>query len=318
MYKIAIIEEFHKAGLSLLDDNKNFSYEIINNASEENLIKVLPNFDGCTLRVSKLNKKILEKCPNLKVVSRHGVGFDNVDIKYLKDNNITLCITANANAIAVAEHVMYMMLSISKGIVSHDRSVRNGQFKQGIKNTQTLELDGKEILIVGFGRIGKSLISKCKSFNMNIKIFDPYVNNETINKLECTKVDNLKNSFKTSDFISLHVPLTKETENLINLESLKLMKKTSIIINTSRGGVINEIDLNKAIKDGIIFGAGIDVFKNEPVNFDNPLLKNDRVLLSPHSATFTDECKIRMAKNCTQNIIDFFENKLDKSMIVKL
>ena len=318
MYKIAIIEKFHKSGLSLLENNKNFTYEIIEDASEENLINRLPEFDGCTLRVSKLNKKILEKCPKLKVISRHGVGYDNVDIKYLKEKNITLCITTNANAIAVAEHVMYMMLSISKGITSHDQSVRKGLFKKGVADIQTLELDGKEILIVGFGRIGKSLINKCKSFNMVIKIFDPYVNSEAIKKLGCEKVENLEAAFKTSDYISLHVPKTKETENLINLESLKLMKKNSIIINTSRGGAINENDLDFAIKKKIIFGAGIDVFNTEPVNLDNPLLKNDRVLLSPHSATFTNECKIRMAKNTVQNIIDFFENKLDKSMTVRL
>lgn len=318
MHKIAIIENFHKSGLELLDNNKNFSYEIINDVTEENLIKKLPNFDGCTLRVSKLNKKILQHCPNLRVISRHGVGYDNVDTEFLKEKKITLCITNNANAIAVAEHVMYMMLSISKGIISHDQSVRKGLFKKGITDIETFELDSKEILIVGFGRIGKSLIAKCKSFNMSIKIFDPYINEKEIVNLGCKKVDKLKDAFKTADYISLHIPLTKETENLIDLETLKTMKKNLILINTSRGGIVNENDLDYALKNKIIFGAGIDVFKNEPINKDNPLIKNNNVLLSPHSATFTNECKIRMAKNTVQNIIDFFENKLDNSMIVKL
>jgi D-3-phosphoglycerate dehydrogenase / 2-oxoglutarate reductase len=318
MYKIAIIEEFHKSGLDLFDKNKNFSYEIINDTSEDNLIKKLPNFDGCTLRVAKLNSKILSNCPKLKVISRHGVGYDNVDIDYLKKENISLLITANANAIAVAEHVMYMMLSISKGITTHDLSVRNGTFKKGIKNIQTLELDNKEILIVGFGRIGKSLISKCKSFNMKINIYDPFVEENIIKNLGCQKVTNLNNNFKTADYITLHVPLTKNTENLINLESMKIMKKNTIIINTARGGIINEKDLDHAIKEGIIFGAGLDVFKNEPVGNDNPLVLNERVLLSPHSATFTDECKLRMAKQTVKNIIDFFEGKIDNSMKVNL
>jgi len=318
MYKIAIIESFHKSGLELFNKNKNFSYEIIEDVSEENLIKKLPNFDGCTLRVSKLNKKILENCPNLKIISRHGVGYDNVDVEFLKEKKMTLCITSNANAIAVAEHVMYMMLSISKGIISHDQSVRNGLFKKGISNIETFELNGKEILIVGFGRIGRSLVSKCKSFNMNIKIFDPYVNEKEIAYLKCKKVDNLEEAFKTADYISLHIPLTKDTENLINLETFKTMKKNLILINTSRGGVINELDLDYALKNKLIFGAGIDVFKIEPVTNENPLIKNKRVLLSPHSATFTNECKIRMAENTVQNIIDFFENKLDNSMTVKL
>ena len=120
---------------------KNFKYDIINDASEKNLIKLLPQYDGCTLRVSKLTENILEKCDKLRVISRHGVGYDNIHLDTLKRRKISLLITANANAIAVAEHVMYLMLSISKGIVSHDNSVRKGLFKKGIKNIQTLELN---------------------------------------------------------------------------------------------------------------------------------------------------------------------------------
>ena len=157
-----ILEEFHKSGLQLFDSNKDFKYDIINDVSEKNLIKILPQYDGCTLRVSKLTENILKIFDKLKVISRHGVGYDNVHLETLKKKNISLMITANANAIAVAEHVMYMMLSISKGIVSHDNSVRKGLFKKGIKDIQTLELNKKEILIVGFGRIGKSLIKICK------------------------------------------------------------------------------------------------------------------------------------------------------------
>ena len=318
MYRIAILEEFHKSGLQLFDNNKEFKYDIINDVSEENLINILPQYDGCTLRVSNLTENILKKCNKLKVISRHGVGYDNVHLETLKKKNISLMITANANAIAVAEHVIYMMLSISKGIVSHDNSVRKGLFKKGIKDIQTLELNKKEILIIGFGRIGKSLIKICKSFDMKINIFDPYVDNMMIDSFGCNKVNDLNVAFKSADYISLHVPLNNKTKNLINMNSLKNMKKNTIIINTARGGIVNEKDLDKALREKIIFGAGIDVFEKEPINLDNPLIKNDRVLLSPHSATFTDECKIRMAKQTVQNLIDFFKNKIDKSMLVKL
>ena len=318
MHRIAILEEFHKSGLQLFDSNKDFKYDIINDVSEKNLINMLPQYDGCTLRVSKLTENILKRCDKLKVISRHGVGYDNVHLDTLKKKNISLMITANANAIAVAEHVMYMMLSISKGIVSHDNSVRKGLFKKGVEDIQTFELNKKEILIIGFGRIGKSLIEKCKSFEMKINIFDPYVDGIMISSLGCNKVNNLNDAFRTADYISLHVPLNDQTKNLININSLKNMKKSTIIINTARGGIVNEKDLDKALREKIIFGAGIDVFEKEPINLDNPLIRNDRVLLSPHSATFTDECKIRMAKQTVQNLIDFFENKIDKSMLVKL
>ena len=133
MYKIGIIEKIHDKGIDLLKNNKNFEYEIIENISKENLIKVLPKFDGITLRVAKLDHPILSYCKKLKVISRHGVGYDNVDIKFLKKNNIKLLITATANAVSVAEHVMYMILTLSKGIVGYDKMVRSGDFRKAAK-----------------------------------------------------------------------------------------------------------------------------------------------------------------------------------------
>jgi D-3-phosphoglycerate dehydrogenase len=318
MKKIAIIEQIHKDGLDILEKNSGFHYELITDVSEENLIEKLPEFDGCTLRVSKLNKNILKNCPKLKVISRHGVGYDNVDLDYVKNNNITLLITATANAVAVAEHVIYMMLSISKSINRYDQEVRSGYFKKNASTIETLELFKKEILIVGFGRIGKSLIKRCLGFEMKVNIFDPFVSKEIISQFGGNKIDNFDEGLEKCDYLSLHIPLTEKTKNMINISKLKIMKKNSIIINTSRGGIINELDLNKALNENIIFGAGLDVFEKEPINIDNPILKNKKVLLSPHSATFTNECKSRMSIETTKNIIDFFENKLDKSMIVKL
>ena len=318
MKKIAIVEKIHDDGLKVFNTNSNYEYEIITDVSEENLIKKLPTFDACTLRVSKLNENILKHCSKLKVISRHGVGYDNVDLNYIKKNNITLLITATANAVAVAEHVIYMMLSISKGINLYDQEVRDGNFKKNASKIETLELFKKDILIVGFGRIGKSLIKRCLGFEMNVNVFDPFVSKETVLQFGGNKIDNLDEGLKKCDYLSLHIPLTDKTKNMIDISKFKIMKKNAIIINTSRGGIINEQDLNKVLNENIIFGAGLDVFEKEPVNTDNPLLKNEKVLLSPHSATFTNECKSRMSIETTKNIIDFFENKLDKSMIVKL
>ena len=318
MHKVAIIEKIHQDGIDLLKDNPEFEYEIIEDSSEDNLIKVLPKFDACTLRVSTLNEKIMSNCKNLKVISRHGVGYDNVDLNYIKENNITLLITATANAVAVAEHVIYMMLSISKSINQYDQEVRIGNFKKNASSIKTLELFNKEILIVGFGRIGQSLIKRCKGFDMKVTVFDPFVNKEVIEKFGGRKIDNLDQGLKDCDYLSLHVPLTKETKNLIDYSKLKYMKREAIIINTARGGIIKEDDLNKALNENRIFGAGLDVFEKEPVDNNNSLLTNKKVLLSPHSATFTEECKSRMSLETTKNIIDFFKNKIDKSMIVKL
>jgi D-3-phosphoglycerate dehydrogenase len=318
MYKIGIIENIHPSGIELLNNNSNFEYDIITDISEENLRSKIEKYDAVSLRVSILTENVLSYAKNLKVISRHGVGYDNVPINYLKKNNITLMITGTANAVAVSEHVFYMMLSLSKSLLYLDTEVRSGNFKSNIKNFQTFELQNKEILIAGFGRIGKNLIKKCIGFDMIPKVYDPFVNEQEIQKLGGHKVNNFIEGVKSADFLTIHMPLNKETNNIINYELLRCMKKNSIIINTARGGIINEVDLNKALNENIIFGAGLDVFEKEPPDLNNPLLKNKKVIMTPHTAALTNECKIRMSKETIQNIINFFENKINKNMIVKL
>ena len=211
-----------------------------------------------------------------------------------------------------------MMLSISKSINQYDHEVRLGNFKKNASIIETLELFEKEVLIVGFGRIGKSLIKRCLGFEMKVNVYDPFVSKDIISQFGGNKIDSLNDGLKSCDYLSLHIPLTEKTKNMIDNLKLNTMKKSAIIVNTSRGGIINENDLNNALNEKVIFGAGLDVFEKEPVDKDNPLLKNNRVILSPHSATFTNECKSRMSIETTKNIIDFFNNKIDKSMIVKL
>ena len=225
MFKIAIVEKIDEAGLKILEKHNNFEYEIIENVSKNNLIKELPKYDALTLRVAKLDSEILKHCKKLKVISRHGVGYDNVDLNFLKQNNINLLITATANAVAVAEHAMYMMLSLSKGVTYYDKAVRSGDFKKNVSKIETYELFKKEILIAGFGRIGKNLIKRCLGFEMKVFVYDPYVNKEIIESYGGKKVEDLNVAVKTIDFVSIHLPLNKETKNLIDINILKKMKK---------------------------------------------------------------------------------------------
>ena len=319
MPKIAIVDKMHQDGINLLKNNPKFECEVIEDLSKKNLISKLPAFDGITLRRGKIDSEILEKCKKLKVISRHGVGYDNVDTDFLKKNNISLLVTGTTTSTSPAEHIMFMILNISKGKDLYDQSVRNGKFDTIMHmNHSTFELFNKKILIVGFGRIGRKLIKRCLGFEMKVYVYDPFVDKKTIESFGGKKIDNIDNGLKEVDILSLSVPLNKETHNMINLEKMKMMKKTSIVINISRGGIVNEKDLNESLNNGTIHGAGLDVFENEPPNNDNPLLKNKKVLLSPHAATFTKECLSGMAIQTTQNIIDFFDKKIDKSMIVKL
>ncbi len=263
-------------------------------------------------------KDVIEEAKNLKIISRHGVGYDNIDLIASKNKKLTITITATANAIAVAEHVMFMLLSISKRKNMYDNAVKQGNFNDRNLLPKTIEIWNKNMLIAGFGRIGQALIKRCLGFEMKVFVYDPFVSKEIIESFGGVKVDNMNDICKDMDAISLHVPLNENTKNLINYELLKTMKNSCIIINAARGGIINEIDLDRALKEDLIFGAGLDVFEYEPPNLRNPLLKNNKVFLSPHTAAFTEECMTRMGIETVQNIIDFFDGKLEESKKVIL
>jgi len=320
MYNIGIIDKINPKGLEVFKNKSNFKYEIITNLSKENLLKQLPKFDGITLRRGKIDSELLSNCKKLKVISRHGVGYDNVDIDYIKRNDIKLLVTDSSTSTSPAEHIMYMILSIYKGVNMFDSMVRDGKFSKAINLdiNENFELHNKNILIVGFGRIGKKLIKKCLGFDLNVNVFDPFVDEKMIKSYGGTKVLDLNESLKKTDILSLSIPKNEKTHNLIKLKEMKLMKKNSIIINVSRGGIVNEKDLNFALNNRIISYAGIDVFEKEPPDENNPLLSNKRVLLSPHAATFTKECLESMSIETVNNIIDFFEKRIDKSKIVNL
>ena len=316
--KILIIQKVHEKGMELINNPPNFDVEVTDDTSVENLKSKIKDCDGASIRIAKLSGEVINEAKNLKIISRHGVGYDNIDLKTAKERDIKIAITANANAVTVAEHVMFVLLNIAKRRELYHTTVKEGNFKDRNKLPKTIEVWKKNFLIMGFGRIGKALIKRCLGFEMNVYVYDPFVDKDIIDKLGGKKVNNIEEAVKTMDVISLHMPLTDKTENLINYNLLKTMKKNCIIINAARGGIINEEDLNKALNEDLIFGAGIDVFKKEPPENDNPLLKNDKVYLSPHTAAFTDECMTRMGVETIQNIIDYFDDTLEKSKIVRL
>ena len=320
MYNLGIIDQINQKGIEILKNNKNFKFEIITDLSKNNLLKKLPTFDGITLRRGVLDQEILSNCKKLKVISRHGVGYDNVDTIFLKKNNIKLLVTDSSTSTSPAEHIMFMILSIYKGVNMFDNMVRGGNFANAIhlKINENFELFGKNILIIGFGRIGKKLIKKCLGFDLKVNVYDPYVEENLIKSYGGVKVTDLNDALAKVDIVSLSVPRNDETHNLITIKEMKIMKKNSIIINVSRGGIINEIDLNEALNNKVIFYAGIDVFEKEPPEKNNPLILNKRVLLSPHAATFTKECLENMSIETVTNLMDFFEKKIDNSKIVKL
>ena len=175
MPKIAIVDKIHSDGIKLLEDNPKFQYEIIEDLSKKNLISKLPNFDGITLRRGKIDAEILEKCKNLKVISRHGVGYDSIDVNFLNLKKIALAITGTSNSVSVAEHVMTMFLNLAKNIDKSNILTKNGDFDKKADLPDFFELYKKNVLILGFGRIGQALAKRCLGFEANIHVYDPFV-----------------------------------------------------------------------------------------------------------------------------------------------
>jgi D-3-phosphoglycerate dehydrogenase len=316
MSKVAMIGQIHEDGWKILKQ-KNYDVFEITDLSKENLIKELKEVDAVALRTATLYEDVLMHCPKIKIISRHGVGYNNVDLDYLNQHKKALAVTGTSNAVSVAEHVMTMFLYLAKKINKSDILVRTNEFMNKSSIGNFFELYQKNILILGFGRIGQAVAKRCKGFDVNILVYDPFVDKEIIQKNDYRKV-NFDDGIKEADFITIHMPLSDQTKNLINKKEFEQMKNNAIIVNTARGGIINEQDLYWALKNKKIYGAGTDVFEIEPPNSNNPLFTLDNILLSPHNAALTLECRKRMAIETVENIIFYLEDhsKLNKQNII--
>jgi len=316
MMKIATMGPIHSDGLSILEKNGCDVFEVTD-FSSDNLIAKLHDVDGVALRTAKLTKDVLEKCHKLKIVSRHGVGYDNVDLNYLNENKIALAITGTANAVTVAEHVMAMFLTVCKIIKESDGLVREGKFVEKSSLPDFFELFEKNIFILGFGRIGRALAKRCLGFDTRVYVYDPFIASSIIKDNNCIPVD-LNEGLRIADFISVHMPLNEKTKNIIAKDQLMMMKKNCILVNTARGGIINEKDLIWALTNKEIYGAGIDVYEQEPPSIDNPLFKLNNIILTPHIAGLTLECRKRMAIETCENVLHYLSDssKLNVANII--
>ncbi len=304
--KVAVLGKVDQKGLSFLKENE-FKVIEIESFEIQNLKEQLKDVDGILLRTTKLDKEILEHCDNLKIISRHGVGYDNVDLDFLNDNKIALCITSTSNAVSVAEHVLSFFIYLTKKLSLSDSLVKEGNFEKRSELPNFFELYKKKVLIIGFGRIGKEVAKRCLGFDMEIYVYDPFLDNEIIIRNQCIPIEK-NQGLAIADFITIHLPLNRDTKNFISQTELNLMRKNSILVNTSRGGIVNENDLCIALDSKKIQGAGMDVFVSEPPESNHPFFKLDNILLTPHNAALTLECRERMSLEASQNIVFFLHN----------
>lgn len=310
--KVLVTDPISDKGLKLLKESKiEVLYEPDLDPNKYNYMS--SDVDGWIIRSgTNISKDNILNSKKLQIIGRAGVGVDNIDIDSATSNGIVVMNVPDGNTVSAAEHTIAMMLSLSRNISSGHSSLSSGLWDRH-KLTGS-EVQGKTLGVVGLGKIGREVIQRALSFNMKILGFDPYVNQELFDPKE-VEIVSLDELTMQSDYITLHIPKNKATQNLFNVDRLKMMKKTSRIINVARGGIINEDDLADALNSEIISGAAIDVFEKEPLDNDSKLLKAKNILLTPHLGASTYEAKEGVSLSICKQIIDYFnDNKLTNAL----
>ncbi len=264
----------------------------------EEVMALWQDADAIISGTEPYTRAMLEKAPKtLKVISKHGVGIDNIDLEACRERGITVCNTPGANAVAVAEAALGLMLSVLRKIPYSDRMIRSGNWKRPEGNL----LKGALVGVIGMGNIGKNVITRAEAFGARFMAYDPFFD-EAFAAAHAVERASMEDILKKADIVSLHVPSTPETRGMINRDTLRQMKPNAVIINTARGELINEDDLAKALREGVIAGAGLDVFTKEPLT-ESPLFALDNTVLTPHMAGNTAQTTFEMGSRALQNAV---------------
>jgi D-3-phosphoglycerate dehydrogenase len=274
----------------------------------EDFHEQIRDIEGIALALTPFRAAELAAAPRIRVVARIGVGFDTVEVPALTAHRIPLMTAGTANSPSVAEQAFSLMFALAKRNAQHDASVRSGTWRDQL-DTLPVDLIGKTLLIVGFGRIGTRTAKRALAFEMHVLVYDPYVAAQTIKAAGCEPVTDLDAAISKADFITVHCPKNAETTNLFDAARLARVKPSAYVVNTARGGIINEAALHAALKDGKIAGAGIDVFDKEPAPLDHPLLQLPNVIVAPHMAGVTKESMDRMAMTTVNNILSVLDGQ---------
>ena len=316
-YKVLVVQGLHEQGLEMLKQRSDIEFNVLLSDDENEILEAAKDVNGITVRTAQITEKIINSSKNLQVISRHGVGYDSINLKSLNNKKIPLTIAAHSNMISVSEQAMFFLLALNKNVFYYDDFTRKGDWTNRW-DVKAWDLAGKNIMVIGFGRIGSNFVKRALAFDMNVYVYDPYIDHEKIKKSGAIPIENFKDNLSKMDAITLHCPKNEETTNLFTKKEFQRMKKNAFIINCARGGILNEDDLYEALLNEKIAGAGLDVFDVEPTPSSNPLFKLKNVILSPHIAGVTVESTVRMATETVQNVLDVFDNKVNKSVVVNL
>jgi D-3-phosphoglycerate dehydrogenase len=293
-------------------------YEVVEGRgfTEEDIIADIGSCDALIVRTAKITAKIFDAASNLKILARHGAGYDGVDLEAARRNGVLVCTAGDANSISVAELAIFYMLYCSRNFKKVEQNyLKDYRYaKMGIPKT---ELEGKTLGLIGLGNIGRLVAQKAAlGFDMKVLAYDPFARGKLPNYIHM--INDRDEIFRQSDYISLHVPATKDTIHSVSNHEFGLMKKTAFLINTARGSIVDESALVRALERGEIAGAGLDVLDKEPLDPENPLVKMENVLTAPHIGGATQEAASRSSLACTRAIDDFFSGRIPQFVVPEL
>ena len=302
IYKILITDDLSAEGLARLECAADIEFEVIKGLTPETLAQHISGYDGLIVRSSvKVTRAVLAAAGRLKVIGRAGVGIDNIDVSAASMRGIIVMNTPGANTMATAEHTMALLLALCRHVPQAQASLKEGRWER--KNFMGVQLYRKTMGIIGMGRIGARVALRCQAFGMEVLTYDPYLSDEVAHELKVEPVD-LVELYARSDFIALHTALTADTEKMINAEAIAHMKKGVRLINTARGALIDEAALIEGLRSGKIVGVALDVFAQEPLSPDSPLLALDNVIMTPHLAASTVEAQQDVGTQIVEQMID--------------
>ncbi|OYT67514.1 MAG: D-glycerate dehydrogenase [Candidatus Wolframiiraptor sp. EX4484-121] len=304
--KVYVARKIPEVGIELLKKFCDVNYrDEIPPPSREELLDAVEDVDAiyCTLS-ERIDREVMDRAGKLRVIGTMSVGVDHIDVNYATSRGIYVVYTPGVLTETVADHAWALLLATARRVVEADRIIREGGWEIPWAPTMMLGYDvhGKTLGVVGMGRIGSAVARRAKGFNMRVLYYDIIRRKELEEELGAEYVE-LDELLRESDFVTLHVPLTPKTRGLIGERELRLMKKTAILVNTSRGPVVEQKALTRALREGWIAGAGLDVFEEEPIPADDPLLKLDNVVLTPHIASASHDTRNRMAEYAAEGII---------------
>ena len=316
--KILFIQRVHERGHALAVARDDIEIDVYEGRDPAEIKRRIVDADAIVVRTAVIDRTVINAGRRLAIISRHGVGYDAVDIEAAAERSNPVTITPLANSVSVAEHAMFLLLALAKNARENDAAVRKDRFEAARVSMKPLDLAGRNLLIVGFGRTGSRVAPRALGFGMRVHAHDPYVDRAAMEAAGCTVVDDLHAALPEMDAVTVHTPLNHETRGIIGAKELASMKPTAFVVNTARGGVVAEDALIAALKADRIGGAGLDVFESEPTppRTDHPLLGFDNVIVSPHCAGVTVESSMRMAEYSVRNVLDCFDGRLDPDVVV--